>query len=144
VIGTTTSPSEYALAIYGETGGLMVAIRRRDGGIEYGPAFTTEQEAARTFWKAIGEDMRRWASASPRATEDQIIDHIARATHADEHQRRFIGAWNALAPETKQHYERVGRLRLESVRAAEAALRAQSEDESPTVREFFAAPEAAP
>jgi len=72
------------------------------------------------------------------ASEAAIIQHIARAIHADEHQRRFSGAWDALAAEMKRHYERVGRLRLESVRAAEAAVKIESEEGSPALREFFA------
>ena len=68
------------------------------------------------------------------ASEGAIITHIARAIHADEHQRRFVGAWDALAVEMKQHYERVGRLRLESVRAAERG--GLSDEEMPTDREW--------
>ena len=71
--------------------------------------------------------------------EEAIIQHIARAIHADEHQRRFVGAWDKLTSEMRAHYERVGRLRLESVRAAEAAVAEESEAERFILREFFGA-----
>ena len=68
-----SASTEYAIAIYAEDGTLVVAIRRCDGGIFYGPAFTTEQEAARVFWDAMSEELRRWCGLPLAAPDDETV-----------------------------------------------------------------------
>ena len=74
------TPPRYAFQVFDPSSGksvLVVAVRY-DGGVEYGPAYTTDSDAARRFWKALDNEWFALRSvALPQLDRQDILDAYA-------------------------------------------------------------------